>query len=128
MPDTPSLDELFAKFRLLITELRVLQTTAQRLFGSADGATQLEQRLEAQQEPLHQALYEVCWAAAELEARTLRQLHAKAAMLLDRCDGDADDLESRLTLSVCRDVLSLTACTFAPPTVDTDPGAEGRLL
>ena len=93
-----------------------LQSEYDRLVGSLHELTQLRNALEAEpaaaervleerREHVHDQLHAVATKIAQMDAHDLSAIALKARVLLDWCEHDRDDIVSKLTMSLCRDVL-----------------------
>jgi hypothetical protein len=109
--ETATLATLRLDFEECLRQLTALRDARQKGVDTKSWTLEDELNLETAENPIHDKLFDVCWRAADLRARSLEHMRTKATMLLDRCDEDIPDLQSRLAVSLCLDVL-LIGCSF----------------
>lgn len=105
-PDTSNLAKLGWEYAGLQLQVKFLEDQQRRLWPGEAWTEEVEARCYRTVDPLKDRMVEIRWIAAELRATDLLGLQAKARMLQDIVDDDPGDIRARLTLSLCRDLIS----------------------
>jgi len=103
--DLPRLGLEYAKLRLRLESYIEQQC---RLWPGKAWTEELERRWSRWTNPIRDRMAEVRWQATKLQAKDLFGLKAKATILQDILDSDAEDVRTQLTLSLCRDLISFS--------------------
>jgi len=104
--DGDDLRKLGWEYAGLQRQLKFLQEEEHRLWPGEAWTEDVEAQRARISDPMKDRMVEIRWIAARLRATDLLGLQAKATMLQDIIDDEADSIRAQLTLSLCRDLIS----------------------
>jgi hypothetical protein len=113
-----ALTQAGSELSALIRARDAIYEVAKQASRAGDCVTELEEIWDHHTDRIHRRVHELCWLLADLRAETIGELEFKVLAVQDAVDPDGDDLASNLTLSLCKDVLTLlrSKSNHQPPT------------
>jgi len=99
--------QLASEYSALRIQLNSFLETQHRLWPGEAWTQELEMRWSRWMEPIRDRMAEIRWEVVKIQATDVAGAKAKAAILHDVVDKTAEDVGSRLTLSLCKDLIAL---------------------
>lgn len=88
--------------------LRSLMEHQRRVWPGTAWTEELEEQWSRKLDPIRDRMVELRWKAVNLPATDLRELKAKATILLEVTDTDPNNVCAQLALSLCQDLLQFS--------------------
>lgn len=113
------------EYASLQLRLRLLMEHQRRAWPGSKWTEELEKRWSGKLDLVRDRMRELQWKAVDLPATELRELKAKATILLEATEDDPQNASAQLALSLCYDLI-LYSEAETPPDTNQDP--ERHLL